>query len=85
MQATIAGTVTNAGGASAPFAGTIEIVEVPVIDGILVVPSMAPAGTLRTITVLAHDPGGLTLTYACNVNGVPATPTGQPGVFTAVV
>lgn len=86
MQATITGTVTNAGGASAPFSGTIDVVEVPVIDGVSVVPQSAPAGTLRTITVSAHDPGGLPLSYACFVNGFLATPVaGQPGMFTFIV
>jgi hypothetical protein len=79
----ISGTVTNAGGASQPFTGTIEIVEAPVISGVTVVPQSAPSGTLRTITVVAHDPQDLALTYECTVNGAPAAAVaGQPGVFT---
>jgi hypothetical protein len=79
----ISGTVTNAGGASQPFTGTIEIVESPVIDGLTIEPQSAPAGTLRTITINAHDPQGLPLTYECTVDGNPATLVErQPGVFT---
>lgn len=80
----ITGTATNASGVATPFTGTITVVEAPVISGITVNPQSAPAGTLRTITVIASDPQGQALTYTCMVNGVNANSTSQPNVFTVV-
>jgi hypothetical protein len=79
---TVAGTITNSGGAIANFTGTINIVDPPVIDSVSVSPDPAAPGTLRTITVVAHDPQDQQLTYSCQVNGVDATPTETPHVFT---
>ena len=69
-----------------PFTGTITIVDSlpPVIDSVTVNPQSAPAGTLRTITISAHDPQGQPLTYTCKVGSVDAQPTAQPNVFTFV-
>ena len=74
---TLTGTATNELGAVSPYTGTIQIVEPPVIIGVTVVPQVAPAGTLRTITIVANDPQGLTLSYTCMVGGEPAAPTMQ--------
>lgn len=84
---TITGTVTDSGGASIKYTGTITVNDTPIVDLITVVPAAAPAGTLRTITIAAHDPNTppQTLTYTCLVNGVAATPTALPNVFTMVV
>lgn len=79
----VSGTVTNEDGAVRQFSGTLEVVDPPVIDSVVVEPASAPAGVLRTITVTAHDPSDQDLTYTCKVNGVDATPVeGSPGVFT---
>ncbi len=80
----INGTVTNASGISASFSGNITIVDPPVVVSVTVVPQSAPAGTLRTITIAATDPQGQALVYSCKVNGVDATATAQPNVFTIV-
>ena len=80
----ITGTAVNAAGIATSFTGTITTLEAPVIDGVAVSPQSAPIGTLRTITISAHDPQGQALTYTCQVSGVNATPTGQPNVFTFV-
>lgn len=86
---TVTGTVTDTAGLSTPFNGTITTNPVllpPIIDSVTVAPDPASVGTLRTITILAHDPNSpaLGLVYTCLVNGVPATPTAQPNVFTVV-
>ena len=62
----ITGNATNQAGLVTPFSGTITIVDLvpPVIDGVTVNPQSAPAGTLRTITINAHDPQGQPLTYS---------------------
>lgn len=82
---TITGFVTDSGGASSPFNAVATVVDAPVISAVDVNPASAPAGTTRTITITASDPQGQTLAYTCLVNGVAATPTATPGVFTAVV
>jgi hypothetical protein len=83
----VTGTATNSAGLSSPFSGVITVTDPvlpPVIDSVTVSPASAPTGTMRTITITAHDPGGLALTYTCLVNGAAATPTSQPNVFTVV-
>jgi len=80
----VTGVVTNESGASSPFSGAITVIDPPVVNSVVVNPQSAPAGTLRTITVNATDPQEQALTYACKVNGVDATPTAQPNVFTFV-
>lgn len=84
---TFTGTVTDTAGASAPFTGTITVANAPVISSVSVIPLSAPSGTLRTITINATDPNtpALPLKYTCLVNGVAATATSVPNVFTAVV
>lgn len=84
---TFIGTVTDSAGASAPFTGTINVANAPIISSVSVVPLSAPAGTLRTITINATDPNTppLPLKYTCKVNNVAATPTAVPNVFTAIV
>lgn len=77
----ITGTVKNSDGASAPFTGTITVTDPPVITSVTVAPLSAPTGTPRTITVVARDPAGLALTYACSVDGVVLPATATPGVF----
>jgi len=78
----VTGTVTNESGLSVPFTGIINTIDAPVVSSVSVSPDPAVAGTLRTITIAASDPQGQNLTYTCNVNGVAATPTATPGVFT---
>jgi hypothetical protein len=78
----VTGTVTDGSGLSSPFTGTITVHTAPVIDSVVVTPQAAPVGTLRTITINAHDAEGGTLTYTCFVEGQAATPTAQPNVFT---
>lgn len=78
----VTGTVTDAGGLQTPFSGTIVTQTAPVIDSVNIVPQSAPVGTSRTITINAHDAEGGTLTYTCFVEGVAATQTAQPNVFT---
>jgi hypothetical protein len=75
------GTVRNADGSTAPFSGTFTESGVPVIDSVTVVPATAPPGTPRTITIIAHDPDGIAITYECSVDGVSLSPTATPGVF----
>ena len=81
----LTGTVTNAHGAVAPISGVINVIDPPVVDGVVVSPPSGPRGTLFTITVNAHDvnvPPSTPLAYNVQVNGVAATPTGAPNVFT---
>lgn len=82
----ITGNATNEAGLVTPFTGTINIVDnaPPVIDSVVVNPQSAPAGTVRTITINAHDPQSQPLTYTCKVGGVDAKTTAQPNVFTYV-
>ena len=81
---TVTGTVTDSAGLSTPFTGNITTLSGPVINGVVITPQSAPAGTLRTITINATDPNTppLALTYTCLVAGTPATATSQPNVFT---
>lgn len=80
----ITGTVTNTSGGVANITGSFTTVaSPPVINSVVVNPASAPAGTLRTITISATDPQGQALTYTCLVNGVAATTTTSPNVFTA--
>lgn len=79
----VTGTVTDNVGLVTPFTGTIVTQNTaPVVDSVVVSPQSAPTGTARTITITAHDVEGGALTYTCFVEGVAATPTGQPNVFT---
>jgi len=78
----VTGTVTNEAGLSVPFTGIINTLDAPVVSSVSVSPDPAVAGTLRTITIAATDPQGQALTYTCKVNGVDATPTATPNVFT---
>jgi hypothetical protein len=80
----LTGTVTNAAGAVAPISGVINVIDPPVVDGVVVSPPSGPRGTLFTITVNAHDVNvpPSSLSYTLLVNGVAATPTGAPNVFT---
>lgn len=79
----VTGTVTDNAGLVTPFTGTIITQNTaPVVDSVVVSPQSAPAGTLRTITINAHDAEGGPLTYTCFVEGVAATATAQPNVFT---
>lgn len=80
----VTGTVTDAGGLRTPFTGTIVTQSAPVITSVVVSPQSAPTGTLRTITINATDVDGGPLTYTCFVEGVAATATAQPNVFTFV-
>lgn len=80
----ITGTAVDTSGASTPFTGSITVIDPPAINSVVVSPASAVAGTLRTITINATDPQGQTLSYTCKVNGINATPTGQPNVFTYV-
>lgn len=83
---TVSGTVVDAAGLSHPFAGTITIEGPPVISSVTIVPASAPAGTLRTITIVATDPQGGALTYTCTVPGYSVTqnPTSK-NIFTVTV
>lgn len=77
----IAGIVKNSDGSTAPFTGTISVSGVPVIHSLTVTPQSAGVGTERKIVVLATDPDGLALTYACSVDGVALPATSVPGEF----
>ena len=74
----ITGNATNADG-STPFTGTIVVTAPPTNVSATITPANPqPAGTLRTITINATG----AVSYTCLVNGVAATATGQPNVFT---
>jgi hypothetical protein len=79
---TITGTVTDPNG-SAPFSVTVTTDAVSIISA-FVSPAVAPAGTARTLTVIAGSSAGLALTGSVNaVTGITFTPVpGQPaGTF----
>lgn len=79
----ITGTVTDSAGLSTPFTGTINTLEYPVVNSVVVTPDPVVAGQEVTITINATDPNGGELTYTCLVDGVAATPVaGQPNQFT---
>jgi hypothetical protein len=78
----VTGTVTDSDGVVTSYSGTLTTQSAPVIDSVVITPQSAPIGTLRTITITAHDVDGGTLAYTCNVGGVAATATAQPNVFT---
>lgn len=83
-QITITGTVTDPNG-SAPFSITVTTDQVAITSA-AVVPSVAAAGTTRTLTVVATSSGGLALSApspACGACGITFTPvSGQPaGTF----
>ncbi len=67
-------TALEAGSGGTPLA--------PIIDSVTVIPQSAPTGTLRTITITAHDPNNLALTYTCLVGTQSATATSSSSVFT---
>lgn len=76
----ITGNAVNSDGVATPFTGTIVVSAAPpVIQSVGVTPpNPQPAGTLRTITINATG----AVSYTCLVNGVAATATAQPNVFT---
>ena len=77
----VTGTVVDADGQSTPFTGTITTTSTsPTVTSVTVVPQSAPAGTLRTITVVAT--GDAPLTYNLTA---PAVATNTTGVFTVTV
>lgn len=83
-QITITGTVTDPNG-SAPFSITVTTDQVAITSA-AVVPSVAAAGTTRTLTVVATSSGGLALSAplpTCGACGITFTPvSGQPaGTF----
>lgn len=83
---TVTGEVKNESNLVATFTATINVIDAPkppVVKSVTVAPDPAPAGTLRTITIVASDPQGQALTYTCKVGTQNATPVaGKPGVFT---
>jgi hypothetical protein len=78
----VTGTVTDATGMVTTYSGTLTTQSAPIVDSVVITPQSAPVGTLRTITINAHDVDGGPLTYTCSVGGVAATATAQPNVFT---
>ena len=79
---TIAGTVSDGQG-SAPFSVTVTT-DLVAITSAAVVPTVAPPGTARTLTVVSTSTAGLPLTATITpVNGITFVPvTGQPpGTF----
>lgn len=78
----ITGVVTNVSGLSQPFTGTVDVIDPPVVSGVTFSPEAPKAGDLVTITVAATDPQNEALTFSCEVNGVAATASAAPGVFT---
>lgn len=79
---TITGTACDASGC-APFSVTAQT-DAVAITSATVTPAVAPAGTTRTLAVVASSSAGLALTASVNaVNGVTFTPVaGQPaGTF----
>jgi len=78
------GTAVNEAGISTPFSFTINTAEPVVINSVTVTPQMAAPGTLRTITVVATDPQGQTVTLNASLPGYTVTKTG-PSTFTVVV
>lgn len=86
----ITGTVTNKSGLFGNITGTLTTTTAtalaPVINSVVVTPSSAPTGTLRTITINATDPQGQALTYTCLVNNTAAVSTiSNPNVFSIIV
>lgn len=75
---TITGTACDASGC-APFSVTAQTDAVAIASA-MVTPAVAPAGTSRTLTVVASSSAGLALTASVNaVSGVTFTPVaGQP-------
>lgn len=81
---TITGTVTDSSGGSAPFGPITVTTDLITITSVGVVPLVAPAGTVRTLTVVGTSSAGQALIGAVNaVSGITFTPvTGQPaGTF----
>lgn len=81
---TITGQVTDAGGLSTTFTGqiTLDVLEPPVFNNIIISPNPAKPGDLVTITVSATDPQAQALTATCAVGSQVATATSDPLVFT---
>jgi hypothetical protein len=75
----VTGTATNVDGTT-NFTGTINTTAPPVVTSVTVVPQSAPAGTPRTITVVAT--GTAPITY--NLTS-PVVQTNTTGVFTVTV
>ena len=71
----ITGTVTDADGASSTFSTSAALDSVSITSA-AVVPATAPAGTTRTLTVIATSSAGATLTFG--------TPVSAGITFTAV-
>lgn len=83
---TITGTITDSSGLSTPFTAKATIAaSPPVIVSASVTPQSAPAGTTRTLTIVATDPQGGAITYNPVAAGITFTPTTTPGVFTFVL
>ncbi len=72
---TITGTVTDAAGASGAFSVVVTL-DAVTITSATVAPAIAPAGTTRTLTVVATSSSGATLTFG--------TPVGTGLTFTSV-
>jgi hypothetical protein len=80
----IQGTVTDSSGATSTFGPITVTTDSVAITSAAVTPAVAPAGTTRTLTVVANSSGGLSLTATVNaISGITFTPVaGQPlGTF----
>jgi len=73
---TIQGTVNDANGATATFGPVTVTIDAVTITSASVSPQVAPAGTLRTLTVVATSSAGAVLSAPL--------PTGTGLTFTAV-
>lgn len=78
--------ITNGAGAvSAPASATVDVIDAPVIDSLVVSPQSAVAGTTRTLTINAHDTNTPPLALTYEVTGAAVTPVaGVPNQFTFV-